>query len=265
MQISLWPQEKIPYYLPGEDTPNKMTAYLSETEQPAPAVIVFPGGGYSHRAAHEGEPIAQFYQSRGFHAFVVDYRLLPHRFPTSLADAQRAIRIVRSRAAEWNVDPDRIFVLGFSAGGHLAACTATLDDVAQIGDELDSISVRPNGAILCYAFISALSEDGGATARCGSHILEETENTPEDISLQLHVTPQTPPCFLWHTAEDGVVPVTQTLDFASALIRNGVLFESHIYPHGKHGLGLAPDYPDVSGWAELSADWILRNFPRKEE
>ena len=264
MQISLWPEGKIPYYLPGEDTPNQMTAYLSESEKPAPAVIVFPGGGYTHRAAHEGEPSAQFYQSQGMQAFVVDYRLVPHRFPTSLADAQRAIRLVRSHAAEWNVDPERVFVLGFSAGGHLAASAITLEDVAKIGDELDEISPRPNGAILCYSFISALEGDGGATWRCGQGIQQGTGKTAEDISLQLHVDANTPPCFLGHTAADTVVPVTQSMDFASALVRNGVLFESHIYPQGKHGLGLAKDWPDVSQWAQQSADWILRNFPEKE-
>lgn len=258
--IPLWDGD-IPAFCPEADTPNNMMAYLLDTPAPAPAVIIFPGGAYTHRAYHEGEPVAQFYNRCGFQAFVVDYRVAPNRAPAPLADAKRAIRLVRANAAAWGVDPERVFVCGFSAGGNLAACTAVLPDDPTVKDDLSAISSKPTGAVLCYPVISGLEQDGHSYSH---HMLldDRYEKEVEHYSLQLQVDEHTAPCFLWHTAEDNAVPVRHSLMMANALRTHGVPFELHVFPHGCHGLGLsdpadAEHYePGVNRWAELSAEWI---------
>ena len=255
--IALW-NGTIPAFREDADTPNKMTAYLIDTDKPLPAVVVFPGGGYCERAPYEGKPIAEFYNAAGFQAFVVEYRVRPNSHPAPLADAQRAIRLVRANAAQWGVDPDRIIVCGFSAGGHLAGSAAVLtEDVSAVGDEYDRVSFRPNGAILCYAVISGLPEHG----YIGTHenlLGDRYEELRDALSLQKHVTADTPPCFLWHTREDNVVPVAHAHAMVAALEAAGVPYESHIFPYGCHGLGLAEKTPGVCQWPALSADWIRR-------
>lgn len=257
-RIALW-NTTIPEYLPDADTPNRMTFYRAENQAPAPAVVVLPGGAYAGRAPHEGEPIAEFYQKQGFHAFVVDYRVAPNRYPAGLADVQRAIRLIRHHASEWGVDPQRIFVCGFSAGGHLAASTAIItEDVSAIGDALDRESFRPSGAILCYPVISGQDEHGHiASHRC--LLGERFEADRAALSLQNRVNEQTVPCFIWHTAEDAVVPVIHSLMLAEKLAEYRIPYELHVFPRGYHGLGLSldkPEYAPVSRWAGWSADWI---------
>ncbi len=257
MKIKLW-DEKIPYYQEDLDTPNSMTAYLTATWYDHPAVIIYPGGGYAGREAHEGAHIAQFYQSKGFQAFVVDYRLYPNRFEAILADAQRAIKVIRKNARQYRVDPNKIFVAGFSAGGHLAACTATMEDISKIGDSYDDVDARPTGAILGYPVILANRPDG-EIATSIRRLVSETYPA-SSLSLEKRVTQETPPCFLWHTFEDTTVDMRNSLSFAEALKTQGVHFEMHIFPKGKHGLGLAQLYPDVGTWPEMSVQWMLRNF-----
>lgn len=256
--ISLW-KETVPAFQPDADTPNRMTAYLAETEAPAPAVVVLPGGAYAMRADHEGAPIAEFYQKQGFHAFVVEYRVAPNRYPAALADVQRAIRLIRHHAAHWQVDPQRIFVCGFSAGGHLAASTAILtEDVSAVGDAMDREDFRPNGAILCYPVISGLDEHGH-TASHQNLLGEQFEAHRAGLSLQNRVNEQTPPCFIWHTATDDCVPVRHSLMLADKLAAYHIPYELHIFPLGYHGLGLPlgnPEYAGVSRWGDWSADWI---------
>lgn len=250
MRITLW-EDQIPFVRDELDTPNSMTAYPVLTYYPVPAVIVLPGGAYAGREPHEGEAIARYFQSKGFQAFVVDYRLHPNDFFAILADAQRAVKIVRRNAKQYRVNPDQIFLAGFSAGGHLAASTALLEDQSMIGDDYDAVSPRPNGLILGYPLILSRRPDG------------ELANTfcridREDLSLDRWVTADTPPCFLWHTVEDATVDVGNSLQFAMALKEHGVAFEMHIFPKGKHGLGLAQLYAGVRTWPEMSVDWILR-------
>ncbi len=251
----------IPHSTPGADVPNRMTRFSAPGGELKPAVVVLPGGGYVGRAPHEGVPIAEFYQSQGFHAFVVDYRVAPHRFPAALSDVQRAIRLIRQHAADWCVDPQRIFVCGFSAGGHLAASAAILtEDHSSVGDETDAFDFRPNGAILCYPDISGL-DIHGHTASHQTLLGERFEEMRELLSLQNRVNEQTPPCFIWHTAADAVVPVVHSLVLAEALAKQKIPYELHIFPHGYHGLGLAlddPAYADVARWAGWSADWVRR-------
>ena len=193
--VKLWDRD-IPLPIDGADTPNTMELYLLDGKDVLPAVLVFAGGGYGMRAEHEAGPVAQFYNSRGFHAMVVNYRVFPYRYPCALLDAQQAIRLVRLNAAEWHIDPDRIFAAGFSAGGHLAASTAVMGAVPFDGMEDVPVSCRPNGAILCYPMISAYPEDGDETSRCAiEHLMTDTAG-PDAVSVQNYITPDTPPCFL---------------------------------------------------------------------
>lgn len=262
MELTLWENE-IPEYLDGAETPNVLHTYLIPTDRPLPCVVVFAGGGYRDRAPHEAGPIAQFFNSRGLQAVTVDYRVAPNRFPAGLMDAQRAVKVVRRHAAEWGIDPHRVVCCGFSAGGHLAASTILYDDMTLTGhtpDETDGENARPNGAILCYPVISVGAEFGHV--RSGERLLGEQKYATdhEAYDLQRKVTDRTPPVFLWHTSDDEAVNVKNSLIFCEQLRDHGVPFELHIYPHGRHGLGLAADHPDISGWAALAADWVLRNI-----
>lgn len=225
----------------------RVTPFFSESWYPLPAVIVLPGGGYAMHADHEGEPVARFYQQKGFHAFVLKYRILPETYPAALEDVQALVRFLRSNAKELNVDPQRVFVAGFSAGGHLAALSAVSEDVR------DGFSARPNGVILGYPVVSSRQ-------RCVRNFCGGDEALAEAISVEKRVTPETPPVFLWHTAEDAAVDVRQSLALGSALREQGIPFEMHIFPHGPHGLGLGKLTQDVSGWPQMSVDWIIRNF-----
>ena len=262
MEIKLWDKE-IPYLDLGADTPNRMTTYFIDADKPLPCVVVLPGGGYVMRADHEGEPIARFFNSRGMHAVVVHYRVAPNRYPAPLADAQRAVKLLRANADKWLINPDRIVSLGFSAGGHLSGALATLEDVTadRIGaDEIDRLSGRPNGAVLCYAAMSFLG--GWGNPGCGDNLLgiERNKYEADYFTIQNRVDDNTPPAFLWHTSDDPVVNVKNSLIFGERMREHNRPFEMHIYPHGDHGLGLAADFADVRSWPTLAADWIERNI-----
>ena len=262
MQIKLWENE-IPYFDAGADTPNYMETYFIETSRsnPLPCIVVLPGGGYGGRARHEAGPIAEFFNQRGMHAVVCEYRVSPNRYPAPLADAQRAIKLLRANAKEWRIDPNRIVTLGFSAGGHLCASTITLPDVTAErpgADAIDKENHKPNGAILCYPVISIENVFGHVGS--GKNLLGENyERQQGYFSLEKRVADDTPPVFMWHTSEDDGVNVCNSLKFGEALRRHNIPFELHVFPHGPHGLGLAQLYPDVSTWADLAADWVERN------
>lgn len=256
-KIPLWPDAP-PASNADDDFQPWLETYLIESDAPRGAVLVCPGGGYSHRAPHEAAPVAQRFNQAGLHAFVVQYRVAPHRHPAPLLDAARALRLIRHNAAEWGLNPDHIAILGFSAGGHLAASLGVhhADPIINTGDALDAVSARPDGLILCYPVISSqyfahvgsfknlLGEDASPDAR-------------RHMSLELQVDAATPPAFLWHTTDDTGVPVENSLLFAQALHRFNTPFELHIYPHGKHGLGLSPEDPHVATWSALCAQWLL--------
>ena len=223
--------------------------------------MVFPGGGYSCRAPHEGEPIALKFNELGFHAFVVQYRVAPYRFPAPQRDAFRAIRLIRSRAQEWGVNPNQIATLGFSAGGHLCASTGTLyrEIDADAGDEVDNFPCRPDAIIPCYPVINLT--DGIAHRGSGENLLGDKINTPEAAKLDLdkRVSPDDPPAFLWHTADDGAVNVENSIRFAQAMWKAGVTCALHVFPHAPHGVGLGLDYPDIAVWPELAAKFLTVN------
>ena len=260
--ITLW-DDKIPFYNEGSKTPNRMTFYYAPTHRPVPCVVIFPGGAYYGLADHEGEPIAEFFTRRGIHAAVVEYRTspesAPNHHPAPLADAKRAVQLIRHMADELYVDKNRIVTLGSSAGGHLAACTITLPDVETgICDEVSKESTLPNGAVLCYPVINI----GEAFGHVGSGMRllgDEYEARCEEFSLENRVNENTPQVFLWHTAEDAGVNVKNSLVFGEKLRDHNIPFEMHIFPYGPHGLGLAAHTFDVSKWADFAADWILRN------
>jgi acetyl esterase/lipase len=255
--IPLW-QTDIPHF--RRELPSEIPAldpYLLAGASPRPAIIVLPGGGYNHRAAHEGEPIARWLNEIGLSAFVLSYRVAPYRHPAPLLDAQRAIRTVRSCAGEHGVDPHRIGILGFSAGGHLASTAGTHFDEGNpaAADPVERASSRPDALILCYPVITfgEYRHDGSRTSLLGEN------PSPEMIDLlsnEKQVTAQTPPTFLWHTANDGAVPVENSLLFAAALSRHKVPFDLHVFVDGPHGVGLALDRPALAVWTQLCAAWL---------
>ncbi|MFX3632060.1 MAG: alpha/beta hydrolase [Candidatus Pristimantibacillus sp.] len=243
-----------------EDVIPRITPYLlNDADKPLAAIIVLPGGGYRGRAGHEGRPIAEWLNDIGLHAFVLDYRVAPHKYPLPLNDAKRAIRLVRSRAAEFGVDPDRIGILGFSAGGHLASTAGTHYDMGDAGssDPLERVSSRPDLMVLCYPVISMgeYTHQGSLENLIGGEASQELRDL---LSSELQVTEETPPTFLWHTADDAGVPDHNSLMFAQALSRNKVPYELHVYESGRHGLGLASDEPEVHTWTLCCANWLKR-------
>jgi acetyl esterase/lipase len=259
MDVELWPAGRLPGLdpSPGTAVPS-LAVHHARVREPHPAVIVLPGGGYGGLAPHEAEPIASWLNSIGVSAFLLRYRVAPYRHPWPLADAQRAIRVARARAAEWGIEPSRIGILGFSAGGHLAISSGVLHDERcyEPVDDADAASPRPDFMVGCYPVVSF-----GPFGHHGS-MLNLLGESPDPrlrrrLSLEESVDAQTSPAFLWHTADDEAVPVENSLLLGEALRRHRVPFELHVFPHGRHGLGLAPDRPDVAAWTELCARWIL--------
>jgi len=223
------------------------------------AVVVCPGGGYVNLATDkEGNQIALWLNSLGVSAFVLKYRLGPkYHHPIELGDAQRAIRTVRSRAVEYHLQADRIGIMGFSAGGHLASTAGTHFDAGNpsADDPIDRASSRPDFLILCYAVISfgPFAHRGSERALLGE---QPDPELVENLSNELQVTAQTPPTFLFHTNTDTTVPVENSVLFYSALRKAGVPAELHIYERGPHGVGLAQTDEALSSWPARLADWL---------
>jgi acetyl esterase/lipase len=259
--IELWPNGA-----PGaigkaaEDKP-ALTLYLpAEGTANGSAVVICPGGGYGHLAdGHEGREVAAWLNSHGVTAFVLKYRLAPrYRHPAPLQDAQRAIRTVRARASEWKVDPQRIAILGFSAGGHLASTVGTHFDQGDVKatDLIDQISCRPDLMILCYPVTSLSSPYTHVGSR--NNLLGMTPDAKllESLANDKQVSRETPPTFLFHTSGDTAVPPENSVLFYMALHAKGVPAEMHIYEQGGHGVGLAAKDPVLSTWSRRCAAWM---------
>jgi acetyl esterase/lipase len=247
----------------GNDANDKptMTIYLPAKEKAAgSAVIIFPGGGYTHVAIdHEGHQVAHWLNDLGIAAFVIDYRHWGkgYRHPAPIQDAQRAIRTVRNRSAEFGIEPNKIGIIGFSAGGHLASTAGTHfnEKFYEPLDANDTSGARPDFMILIYPVISLgpISHSGSRSALLGGNASQEMI---EKFSNEKQVDSNTPPTFLVHATDDKTVPVENSIAFYQACKKARVPVEMHIWQNGEHGFGLGKPGTPVSRWPALCADWI---------
>ncbi|HZZ28517.1 MAG TPA: alpha/beta hydrolase [Pirellulales bacterium] len=244
-----------------DDKPNLTVFVPPDDKANGTAIIVCPGGGYAHLSLDkEGKAVAQWLNTLDIVALVLDYRHAGkgYQFPAPLEDAQRAIRLVRTNAATWKVDPSRIGILGFSAGGHLASTVGTHFDQGnpQAEDPIERASCRPDFLILCYAVISL--ENNYTHMSSKKNLLGDNPD-PElvkNLSNETQVTAETPPTFLFCTNADTSVPAENSVQFYLALRKAKVPAELHIYQQGPHGVGLAPNDPVLSTWKDRLADWL---------
>ena len=252
--IKLWGNE-MPYRLADVEFKPHIKAYPANSTG---AVVVLPGGGYEKRAQHEGDTVGEWFQSIGITAFVLEYRIAPYQHPAEISDAMRAVKYVRYHAEEYGIDPQKIAIMGFSAGGHLAGSVSVHYDkkMYELTDEIDNESAKPNLSILCYPVIDMgeYRHDGSRQNLIGR---KPTEEMKEFMSLHKQVTKDTPEAFIWHASPDIVVPVDNSLLYASALSACNVDFELHIYPVGSHGIGLAEDNAHVAKWSKNLEDWLV--------
>lgn len=259
--VLLWP-EGAPGALGNTDADQpSLTIYLPDAEQAnGTGVVVCPGGGYGHLAVgHEGHEIGEWFKARGVTAFILQYRIAPrYHHPAPLSDAQRAIRLVRARAAEWQLDRKKIGIMGFSAGGHLASTAGTHFDAGQpdAKDPIDRVSCRPDFLILCYPVVSFTTEFTHKGSRDNLLGKDADPKLIEQFSNEKQVNAETPPTFLFHTNEDaGVLPENSVL-FYLALRKAKVPAELHIYERGPHGVGLATQDAILGSWPGRLADWM---------
>jgi acetyl esterase/lipase len=263
----LW-SEKAPGALGDTDKDKPtLTIFLPPADKAnGTACVVCPGGGYGALADdHEGKQPAEFLNNLGVAAFVLKYRLAPYKHPVPMQDAQRAIRIVRSRAKEWGVNPDRIGIWGFSAGGHLASTAATHFDDGQkdAKDPIDRVGCRPDFCILCYPVIT-MTDTPSTHKGSRKNLLGDnpSEELMKSLSNDQQVTEKTPPTFLFHTNADGGVPAENSVLFYLALRKAKVPAELHIYEKGGHGVGLAtgvgkaPKDAVLGTWPDRLAAWL---------
>ena len=233
-----------------------MHYYPASVKLSPAAVIIFSGGGYSHRAYHEGEPYALLLNEMGVDAFLVDYRVNPDLFPAPLIDARRAVAHVRNHCEEYAVDPERIAVMGSSAGGHLAELVSTYKERIDEDDTAPVICI-PNAQILCYPVTDIYSHRGSYEMLLGGDVRLHERVTPTLLADE-----NTPPAFIWHTSTDDCVDIKGTYRYVTRLSELGVLCEMHVYPIGCHGLGLATgdqkrapvEY--VQRWVEDLERWL---------
>lgn len=231
-------------------------------------IIICPGGGYEFTSDREAEPIALKFVAQGFNAVVIRYSIAPVRYPTALLELAETVRYVREKEKEWNVDTEKVIVCGFSAGGHLAGSLGVLwnNEIIEKYLDIKNEEVKPNAMILCYPVISSgeFAHKGSFDSLLGE---KEAKISRENLSLEKLVSIETPKTFLWHTFDDGTVPVQNSLLFSNALASNKVQFELHIYPSGVHGLGLCEEITAMNGrsehinshiasWFNLACQWI---------
>jgi acetyl esterase/lipase len=259
--LPLWP-EGAPGALGNEDKDiPTLTPYLPEGSTLGGAVVICPGGAYAGLANHEGNDYALFLNQNGVAGFVLKYRLgsKGYRHPAMLQDAARAVRLVRARASEWKVNPQKVGIMGSSAGGHLASTLLTHFDAGKSdsSDPIERQSSRPDLGILCYPVISLGPNTHGGSR---DNLLGRNPD-PELIKLlsnELQVTAQTPPCFVWHTWEDKAVKLENSLSFVTALQKAGVPFDFHVYQKHGHGIGLLDKSPFTNAhpWGRDLVYWL---------
>lgn len=259
MDIALWVDQPLETEGANQGCPS-LTPFLLEGAGAYPGVIVVPGGGYVRRAPHEGEVIAHWLNTLGISALVLNYRVFPFTYPVQFEEAKRAVRLVRYHAEAWRIDPQRIGLIGFSAGGHVSATLGTRFDYgnAEAADPVERQSCRPDLMVLGYPVITmgAFAHQGSKEALLGDH-----KDDPALVALlsnEKHVRADTPPTFLWHTVDDAGVPVENSLLFAESLRQHQVPFALHLFQSGSHGLGLAAGHPEAQVWPALCENWLRR-------
>ena len=249
-----------------------LTVYGKERPERGPALLVIPGGGYDFVADIEGKPIADRYAEEGYSSFVLDYSVHTE-YPAPLYEAMLAVAYIRADSDKYNIDPEHVTAIGFSAGGHLAGLLATSaqDEANAIGKRIEE--VKPNTVILSYPVITTGKFTHGATRE---HITGGNEDLYEKLSVENRVDANATPAFIWHTYEDECVPVENSMLLAAAYRRHGVPFALHIFEHGRHGMSLATQelcdfsreqrfLTSVGKWVDLSLDWIAsRQLSNKE-
>lgn len=258
---------------PDDETVTLTVLAQDDSADNKPAVIVLPGGGYIAPAPREGEPVAEYFARMGYLGCVLNYstmhpdfndysnQLNPHTvFPEPLRELAAAIKLLRERAGEFGIDRDRIALIGFSAGGHLAAnyCNFwdTPGEMGEYGEDREAI--RPNACVLCYAATYMSEAKGGTMAHAAFGQKQNPQEELDRYNAQYHISKSTPPTFIWHTADDAVVPVGQSYDMARAMSEQGVPHELHVFSSGPHAAALSPGLP-AQPWPEL-ADAFLKRY-----
>lgn len=234
-----------------------------------PAVLICPGGGYTHTSDREAEAVAIQMNAMGFHAFILRYSCSPAVFPVPQLEAAKAMTIIRKYGQDLHIDINKVILMGFSAGGHLAASIGVFWNKEFLYGPLDTKPelIKPNGLVLCYPVITSgeFAHNGSFNALLG----EKQKDLKQFVSLETQVTDDVPPAFIWHTFEDASVPVENSLLFAMELRKKKIPFELHIYPRGRHGLALANEetcsienpnsiVPECQNWVTMAGDWIRR-------
>jgi len=246
----------------GEQDKPRIYPFLPANRSTRASVLILPGGGYQHVAlGHEGFQYAQWLNAQGVAAFVLDYRVAPYKYPVEIEDGRAAMVYIRSHAAAFNLDPDRIGVWGSSAGGHLAATLATQCSIGEGGnngptDTVSNVPCQPNFAILAYPVIGMeeqVTHPGSRTNLLGAN---PDPALAHQLSAQFAVTASTPPTFLFATSGDPVVPVANSVSFYTALQKAGIAAEMHLYDYADHGCGLCGSIPELAGWPMLLRAWL---------
>lgn len=255
-----------------EDVPTMTIFEPQQGHDNGSAVVIFPGGAYAGLAANlEGRQVADWFATRGFRAFVVSYRLTSHGYvlPVPLLDARRAIQTVRARARDYFINPNRIVVIGFSAGGHLAALAGTqfVAGKPEAEDPTERVSSRPDALVLVYPWIGAITTDTSHLSYCKLFdLMDQCDALRKAYSPDLNVTKETPPTFWVHTFNDETVPVEQGLRFYEALVKAGVPSEAHIFPKGPHGTGFGKGDMALDQWPNLLETWLrTQGFLTRDE
>lgn len=262
--IYLWDKD-IPYYnseFENEHNFNapSITPFIIDDGKKHPCLLVCPGGGYTHRADHEGEGTAVWLNKHGINAFVLNYRVAPYKHPVPLTDAKRAMRYIKYNADKFNIDSDKVGIIGFSAGAHIAACVSEYFDEfdSKLNDEIDEVDAKPDVCVLCYPVIS-LSE---YYAHKGSamYLTGDDKALAEKLSCEKNVREDMPPVFIWHTFEDASVPVLNSIRMAEALSEKNIDTELHLFQNGRHGSSIvkARDIKGTNIWPELLKKWLIR-------
>lgn len=249
--FKLWDGE-VPGQVEGWETPS-ITYYPADEKKGDGCIVILAGGGYGSRSRHEDDGYARYLSDKGVDCFVVHYRVKPYTFPYPLLDARRGMRFVRANAEKFGINPNKIAIMGSSAGGHLAALLSTYRGRLECEDDgLDTVDYLPNGQILCYPVIEYQGHKGSFV----NLLADKLDELVDSVTPSFIADEKTPPAFIWHTFEDTVVNVSNTFNYANKLKSLGVFTELHVYPYGPHGQGLAPNYPYLQNWADHLMSWL---------